>query len=348
MIKNLRTVCEKGYLLPLTSLLLVFLFVPAAIGAPYMDRHEIAARAHSAVNGNYYWGGESWYPFGDTDSSRTNGKGADCSGLVIKAWEVPSTFYYPFEVSGTRYTTADLWGTSSYWSQVTSPERGDIYVRHNFSTGNGHTFIYDKDSGYTARPWAYEAYNSTYGIRYWIRPAEDLSQYRIKRRALRDDTGGVIKIDNPSAAYWNEATGWRNVWSSSTANPGYIGDNYQYIYGPGQTNRVFARWTPVITARGYYHVWVKWAPAENNADNAKYVVRYRNGTLVRYRNQRDSSYVNQWSQLTTSGALPFEAGFNVNSGSVDLVARDPGANYTANGNVVADAVRFVWDRPADW
>lgn len=51
---------EKGYLLPLTSLLLVFLFVPAAISAPYMDRHEIAARAHSAVNGNYYWGGESW------------------------------------------------------------------------------------------------------------------------------------------------------------------------------------------------------------------------------------------------------------------------------------------------
>ncbi|MEW5706432.1 MAG: hypothetical protein AB1743_06500 [Actinomycetota bacterium] len=241
-----------------------------------------------------------------------------------------------------RYTSSDFANSNIHWSQVGSASRGDAYAK------DGHIWLYEKPSNVASTPWAWEAYNETRGVRHWIRPDSDIVTYKIKRRNNLESLPGTIRLDNPTAAYWNDAYGWRNYWNSGTSKSGYTGSNYQYTHGPSLTTKVAAKWTPEIRTKGYYHVWVKWAPALDNATNAKYEVKYRGGTLTRYRNQTDMSYVNTWSQLTTSGSLPFDAGYSTSNACVNLIARDPSVGYTADGYVIADAVKFVWDRSADW
>ena len=341
-----------------TLILYLFLYLAISINTnvafaapPTYDNqgHEIAARAfvicQSSDNTDYEWGGESWYPWYDTDPSRTYGIGTDCSGLVLKCWQVPDTLYYPWENppnTFTRYTTGDFTSQNYHWSQVSSASRGDAYTK------TGHMWLYEKNSGVASTPWAWEAYNSTRGVRHWIRPDSDIATYIIKRRNNLESLSGTIRLDNPTAAYWNDSYGWVNYWNSGTGKSGYTGSNYQQSHGPSQTTKVAAKWVPEIKTKGYYLVWVKWAPASDNASNAKYEIKYRGGTLVRYRNQTDMNYVNTWSQLTTSGSVPFDVGYSTANTYMNLVARDPGAGYTADGYVIADAVKFVWDRAADW
>jgi len=77
-------------------------------GAPPMTRAQILEIARSAVGSPYVWGGDSWNPF------NRNWNGADCSGLVSRAWQVNEARFTTEELSARPNTTA-LMGASTLW-----------------------------------------------------------------------------------------------------------------------------------------------------------------------------------------------------------------------------------------
>lgn len=342
-------------------------FTPTALAIPSMDVHEICARARTAINGIYridYRYNESWFPWGDTplgaDAWSTYGHGVDCSGLVLKCWQVPQTLVYPQETPGpinfTRYTASNFYYDNTYWFLAGSTT--DVMQRGDCIATPSHVFIFDKYNYLDGKinPYYVSAYEASSGEgKVWYNEAAYLaSGYRVKRRLSLDTVNQpyTIKLDNPSCAFYNSSLTypWRTVWPRNSAPAGFIGTDYSYIYGNLVSYKALAKWTPVIITPGYYHIYVKWAPESVNATNAKYVVNHKNGTLVRYRDQRDPAYVNTWSQLTTTGSVPFNpvSGYSTAYASVDVIARDPALAYTANGRVIADGIKFVFDRPADW
>ena len=63
---------------------------PAAKAIPLLGRDEILARAESGLGTDYTWGREAWVP-------NAGGIGPDCSGYVLKTWEVPRSLLYEEE-----------------------------------------------------------------------------------------------------------------------------------------------------------------------------------------------------------------------------------------------------------
>ena len=74
------------------GLLTLLSWFPATASAaiPTVTRHEIIARAESAIGTDYTWGQESWTP-------NAIGAGPDCSGFVLKCWETPRSMLYQEE-----------------------------------------------------------------------------------------------------------------------------------------------------------------------------------------------------------------------------------------------------------
>jgi len=153
---------------------------------------------------------------------------------------------------------------------------------------------------------------------------------------MYDHTGKII-LDNPSATYWEN--GWNNYWSTLTSMTPYWGDNYSYYSGSSATTTTAAKWTPYFRNSGYYNVFVHWTASSNRATKAKYVIRHANGSSIRFRNQT-ADYGKDWSCV---GTYYFNAGYNINNGSINLFARDDNDGYIADGQVIADVVMFEWD-----
>ena len=142
-------------------------------GAPSPD--NAIARAKAAVGFSYYWGGGAWLPTGATSSNKGScsgscpscthsGKyGADCSGLVAKAWQYGTK---ALEVNSHPYSTAsfvnDLAGK---WSTVSrsSLRKGDALVYN--SGGRGHMVMYEKGDGWGS-PTVIECRGCSYGCVY--------------------------------------------------------------------------------------------------------------------------------------------------------------------------------------
>lgn len=135
------------------------------------SRDNTIARAQAAMGFSYYWGGGAWLAAGPTASTKGScsgscpscshsGKyGADCSGLVAKAWQYGdknlSTNSHP-------YSTVDLNGSSSKWSTVSrgSLVKGDALVYN--SNGAGHTVVWEKGDGWGSST-VYECKGCSYG-----------------------------------------------------------------------------------------------------------------------------------------------------------------------------------------
>lgn len=162
---------------------------PVDIDGPASPDNTIA-RAKAAVGFSYWWGGGAWLASGATASNRGScsgscpscshsGKyGADCSGLVAKAWqfgikalEVNSLPY------GTIHFNKDVAGK---WSTVSrgSLQKGDALVYN--TNGAGHIVIYEKGDGWGA-PTVYECRGCSYGCVYNTRSFT--SNYHGIRRA---------------------------------------------------------------------------------------------------------------------------------------------------------------------
>lgn len=327
-------------LLAVVGMLLLFLVLPAIAQArtvypppPWSPSNgsDIIARAHSAVGTWYTWGYESWV------AQSGSGAGPDCSGLVIKSWEVPGTLYYFEEdteprgpnvnFAGRRYTTYDLWQSGPYWESVLFPNR----ARADCAVNKGKThavLIHDKDYYGSGLDRVYEAPAPGSQIRHGLKNINDW--YVTRRDYLEFYPTGTLLVDNPSAGQSgpDSVTGWR----ASTSNTPYYGDNYQFVYC---NETAHARWVPFFGTSGYYRVEVRYSTAPSRTAKAVYEIHGDLGTSYVMVDQRQNDGVGGWKSL---GVYHFAAGYNKYSGAVDL--------YSPTGegpsrNIVIDAVRFV-------
>lgn len=130
------------------------------------------ARAKAAMGFSYYWGGGAWLASGPTSSTKGSctgscpscthrgSYGADCSGLVAKAWQFGtkklSTNSHPY---GTTHFVKDAPGK---WKTISraSMKAGDALVYNK--NGRGHIVIYEKGDVWGS-PTVYECRGCSYG-----------------------------------------------------------------------------------------------------------------------------------------------------------------------------------------
>lgn len=139
-------------------------------GAPSPD--NAIARAALSVGFSYWWGGGAWLETGATSSNKGtcsgscpscshSGKyGADCSGMVAKAWQFGTK---ALEVNSHPYSTATFVNdVSGKWSTVSrgSLKRGDAMVYNQ--NGAGHIVLFEKGDGWGAST-VYECRGCSYG-----------------------------------------------------------------------------------------------------------------------------------------------------------------------------------------
>ncbi len=148
-------------------------------------------RAKLAVGYSYYWGHGSWRTDGATrgscngycpDCVHTGQYGADCSGFVAKAWQVPNPT--PLEKDTHPYSTYNFFfETNREWRQVPRSELkpGDALVRR--SGGSGHIVLVEDGSDPFGDLWLYEARACMIGIVHNLRSV-DSSYIAIRRNDL--------------------------------------------------------------------------------------------------------------------------------------------------------------------
>lgn len=130
------------------------------------------ARAKAAMGFSYYWGGGAWLASGPTSSNKGSctgscpscthhgSYGADCSGLVAKAWQFgPKTLSTNAHPYGTGSFVSDAAGK---WKTVTraSMKAGDALVYN--TGGHGHIVIYEKGDVWGS-PTVFECRGCSYG-----------------------------------------------------------------------------------------------------------------------------------------------------------------------------------------
>ena len=147
------------------------------------------ARAKAAVGFSYYWGGGAWLAAGPSSStagsctgscpscSHSGKYGADCSGLVAKAWQLGSK---DLATNSHPYSTVAFNGSSSSWSTVAraAMKKGDALVYN--SSGHGHMVIYEKGDAW-GTPTVIECRGCSYGCVYNARSFT--SNYKSIRRS---------------------------------------------------------------------------------------------------------------------------------------------------------------------
>ncbi len=132
------------------------------------------ARAKTSVGFSYWWGGGAWLGAGvspavagscsgSCPSCSHSGKyGADCSGMVAKAWQFGAK---ALETNSHPYSTVSFVGASSNWSTVSrgALKGGDALVYN--TNGAGHIALYEKGDGWGS-PTVYECRGCSYGCVY--------------------------------------------------------------------------------------------------------------------------------------------------------------------------------------
>jgi hypothetical protein len=152
---------------------------PATFDVTDLSRDDVISIARASVGYTYWWGHGA---LGGTQAgtctgtcpncSHTGAHGADCSGLVGKAWMLPEAMpivdrdVHPF-------STYDFKNSSVHWTSVprSDIQRGDAMVYNQ--NGSGHVFVYEKDDPWGSM-WTYEARGCAYGIVHNIRTASSL------------------------------------------------------------------------------------------------------------------------------------------------------------------------------
>jgi len=154
-----------------------------ADSCPLITRNSIIRYAASAVGSPYVWGGDKW------DPNNRSWAGADCSGLILKAWQIPRKADYTQSV-GHPYNTYSFFNKNTHWNKINRSDlaKGDILVYR--SKGGGHAVIYHHGDPWGS-PVVYEARSKTYGIVYNQRYFPSSFQAR-RRHRLIDSSAGVM------------------------------------------------------------------------------------------------------------------------------------------------------------
>jgi hypothetical protein len=155
-----------------------------------MTLDEVFGYASSIVKFSYWWGHGRWNSTksdlgscsGSCPScSHSGGYGADCSGFVAKAWQVPSPS--PITTDSHPYSTYNFYCQTTWWSKIdkSKAEKGDSFVyREGGCPGTaGHIFLYEKGDPWGS-VWAYECKGCSYGCVYNLRTIS--SAYAARRR----------------------------------------------------------------------------------------------------------------------------------------------------------------------
>jgi hypothetical protein len=156
-----------------------------------MTRDEIIGIAKSGVGFSYWWGHGRWRLDGAQHGScsgscpscsHSGSYGADCSGYVAKAWQVPG----PIAVSTDAhpYSTWNFQYESTHWKAIAKGDakKGDAFVYN--SNGAGHIVIYESGDPWGS-VWAYECKGCSYGCVKNLRTLG--SYYAARRRNLVED-----------------------------------------------------------------------------------------------------------------------------------------------------------------
>ena len=176
--------------------LILALAAPAQAAPQPMSRDQIITLGSGVVGYSYWWGGGCWRTDGAQlgscsgscpDCTHSGSYGADCSGFVAKAWQVPSPS--PVETNTHPYSTESFRYGTTHWSQISRDAalRGDAFVYRNAANTGGHIVLHDSGD-----PWGslyvYECRGCSYGCVHNLRTLT--SSYVAIKRDLVDETVG--------------------------------------------------------------------------------------------------------------------------------------------------------------
>ena len=137
-------------------------------------------------------------------------------------------------------------------------------------------------------------------------------------------TAGTILIDNVDATFTSN-------WSTGTSSADKYSTNYRFTTTVTDAVPATATFTPNITTRGNYDVYVWYPQGSNRATNAPFTVAHNGGATT-----------TTVDQTTGGGAWrPIATNRNFSSGSSGFVRLGNDASPT-NKVVIADAVKFVY------
>jgi len=157
-----------------------------------VGRQMVLSTAAASVGFSYWWGHGRFDMSGPTDStkgsctgscpncSHSGDYGSDCSGMVAKAWNVPSS-NIP-DVDSHPYSTSDFVNDTPQWYTVnrSSLNGGDALVYN--SNGEGHVVIYDTGDGW-GDMWLYECRGCSSGCVHDLRSLSAV-YHGIRRQGL--------------------------------------------------------------------------------------------------------------------------------------------------------------------
>ena len=148
---------------------------------------EVFARAKPAVGYSYWWGHGAWRTDGTSPGScsgscpscdHTGSYGADCSGFVAKAWQVPTAS--ALAVDQHPYSTYNFYNEQTAWKQIprSTLKPADALVRRSGSSG--HMALVESADDPFGSLWLYEARGCSTGVVHNLRSVD--STYRAIRR----------------------------------------------------------------------------------------------------------------------------------------------------------------------
>ncbi len=157
----------------LLSLLVLVSALPAQAEPAAMTREAVLDLVKPAVGHGYFWGHNTWTNdgsnigtcSGDCPSCTFKGTvGTDCSGLVSKAWQVPSAL--PITTDQGHLSTEIFRFQELYWKRIQRSEliAGDALVYRNAANSAGHIVLFDRMGDVPGRYWVYEARGCQFGV----------------------------------------------------------------------------------------------------------------------------------------------------------------------------------------
>lgn len=157
-----------------------------------MSVDDIVKIAVTIPGFSYFWGGSAWSP-GATDKgvctptatdgcpscTHTGAWGADCSGFLAKAWQIPAPI--GLDVVSHPYSTQNFVNDTTWWTPISR----DVVVKGDalghYDNGAGHIFLFEKGDAW-GDMWAWECKGCAYGCTYDLRSAT--SNYIAVRRKM--------------------------------------------------------------------------------------------------------------------------------------------------------------------
>jgi cell wall-associated NlpC family hydrolase len=161
---------------------------PASTGANLnapLSRTGVISISKATVGFSYWWGGARFAVGGGHGScygscpscSHSGSYGADCSGLVGKAWKLPEAM--PMTSNKHPFSTYHFYNQTKHWNRLSrsSMQKADALVYNSGSSG--HIVIYESGNRWGSM-WTYEARGCSYGVVHNLRTAG--SAYRAIHR----------------------------------------------------------------------------------------------------------------------------------------------------------------------